>query len=145
MKFHWLSESVAVASYQSVFSNFKATADAGFLHIVDNRSSEENTNSSSNEIVAATYGITYSCLPVTFPEITAQDALQFSDILECEESPALAYCKTGVRSAVLWVISEVLRGRETLETALSAVKASGLDLEGAHSFIEQILASENRT
>lgn len=84
----------------------------------------------SVERAAAAHGIKAVYLPVLQPPqpIPDADAFAFGDLLETLPKPALAYCRTGSRSVILWGLSEARR-RPFKEVVLAAMGA-GFDLTG---------------
>ncbi len=82
----------------------------------------------SVERAAAAHGINAVYLPVLQPPlpISDEEAFAFGDVLEKLPKPALAYCRTGSRSVILWGLSEA-RKRPFKEIVLAAMGA-GYDL-----------------
>lgn len=68
-------------------------------------------------------------LPVVSGKVSDADAEAFGALLERLPKPALAYCRTGTRSATLWALAEASRGRQ-LPVILAAARGAGYDLSG---------------
>ncbi len=101
----------------------------GIHTIVCNRPDDEAGAVASQSIAdaASALGMTFVYQPVLFSSMTLADGERFAQTLGGAAQPVLAYCRTGRRSAALWVM-----GRAPtigVARALEASKASGCDLE----------------
>ena len=110
-----------------------ALAEQGIKAIVCNRfdsEAEGQPSFHSVEKAAAAHGIKAVYLPVLQPPqpISDEEAFAFGDVLASLPKPALAYCRTGSRSVILWGLSEARR-RPFKEVVLDAMGA-GYDLTG---------------
>jgi sulfide:quinone oxidoreductase len=106
-------------------------AKQGIRAIVCNRFDGEEAGQADFARVgqaAAAHGIRAVYLPVLQPPqpISDTEAFAFGDLLETLPKPALAYCRTGSRCAILWGLSEARR-RPFKEVVLAAMGA-GYDL-----------------
>ena len=80
------------------------------------------------EQAAAAHGIKAVYMPVLMPPnpISDAEAFAFGDMLETLPKPALAYCRTGSRSAILWGLSEARR--QPFKEVVLAAMGAGYDL-----------------
>lgn len=127
MKIIKLSDSVSV-SEQIVASDVAEIAAAGFKVIVNNRPDGEVADQpTSDEIAEAAQaaGLSYYHLPITAANYPGPDVVQMASLLDNTEQPVLAFCRTGTRSANLWVST---REGDALDNAVNHARALGYDL-----------------
>ena len=78
----------------------------GLLTVINNLPDNEVSNGFTSDVAEAkakSLGLTYHYLPVTGASLNDQDNIdQFRKIIANSNSPVLAHCKSGTRSAVLW-------------------------------------------
>jgi sulfide:quinone oxidoreductase len=108
-------------------------AEQGIRSIVCNRFDGEEPGQPdfpSVERAAEARGIAAVYLPVLQPPqpISDDEAFAFGQVLAALPKPALAYCRTGSRSVILWGLSEARR-RPFKEIVLAGMGA-GYDLTG---------------
>lgn len=110
----------------------------GYRTIVNNRpDGEEPGQPTSAELscVAAECGLAYLHIPVTGDGIDEDKVDAFRRGLEDCESPALGFCRTGTRTAMLWALTSV--ERRGINDVLSAANAAGYDLEKLRPRLEK--------
>jgi sulfide:quinone oxidoreductase len=113
-------------------SDVETIATRGFRSVICNRPDGEGADQSNfAEVEAAcrTHGLEAAYLPVLSGKVGDADARAFGELLDRLPAPALAYCRTGTRSATLWALSEAGRGRP-MPDIMTATKAAGYDLQG---------------
>ena len=111
----------------------------GFAAIINNRPDDEEPGQPSaadNRAVAAAEGLGYTHIPVVPGQISETQILEFQDALSKTEGPVLAHCKTGIRSATLYVLGEVLDGRMRKDDVAPLGTRLGLDLTGAVTWLD---------
>ncbi len=116
-------------SAQITAEQVPALAAAGFRTIICNRPDEEDGAVASSSISAAAraHGMRFHYQPVRFSSLGAANGARFAQALDASPQPALAYCRTGRRSAALWVMARAaVLGADA---ALAASQASGFELE----------------
>jgi len=116
-------------SQQIGASDLQAIKAAGFRAIVCNRPDGEGSdqpNFSEIEAAARELGIEAHYLPVESGKVGDGDAAQFGELMQALPKPLLAYCRTGMRAATLWALSEA--SSRTLPDIVAACKAAGYDL-----------------
>lgn len=108
----------------------KDLAARGFRSIICNRPDDEADAVPSQHIAAAAalYGVKFKYLPVRMDTLTMQDGAAFARLLEDLPKPVAAYCRTGRRSAALWVLGRA--PRIGIEVALKVVRDKGITLDG---------------
>ncbi len=100
-------------------------ASNGFRCVINNRPDNEGEGQPSSEAMRAAAeasGLEYHHLPVVSGQITEADVAAFRELLERIKGPALAFCRTGTRSASLWALAEAhhLDPQVLLQTAQQA-------------------------
>ena len=129
-----LTVSVGVSA-QIVPEDIPAIAAAGYRVLINNRpDGEESSQPSSAALAAAAQaaGMEYHHMPVTALTFPGPDIDAMSDLLDDPARPVLAFCRTGTRSANLWVAGcdEAQR-----EHALAAAAQQGFELGMATGFL----------
>ena len=97
-----LSEQISV-------SDVKTIAELGFKSIVCNRPDSEGSDQPTFEEIrsaAEILGLEVRYQPVTPGMVTDENVKDFESALSELPRPALAYCRTGTRSATLWSLSQ---------------------------------------
>ena len=104
-------------------------AAMGFRSIVCNRpdSEEGAVPSSAIEQTARRLGLAFVYQPVEFSQLGPLDGASFAVALDTLPPPTLAYCRSGRRSAALWVLARA--PQLGADAALAASRACGCDLE----------------
>ncbi|KDB07370.1 Beta-lactamase hydrolase-family protein [Burkholderia sp. lig30] len=137
MDIRTLTDTLAV-SPQIVASDLPALRAAGFRAIVCNRPDGEGPDQPTvTEIraAAAPLGIDVHYLPVDSGKVTDSQGEQFATLVASLDTPVLAYCRTGMRSATLWALSQA--GARPLAEIVALGQAAGYDLNALARRIEQ--------
>ncbi len=113
-------------------------AGSGFRCVINNRPDNEDEGQPASAIMRAAAeasGLEYHHLPVVSGQISDADVAAFRSLLEQVKGPALAFCRTGTRSASLWALAEAhhLDPQVLVETAQQA----NYDLSGLLPRLEQ--------
>jgi sulfide:quinone oxidoreductase len=125
-----LTAELSVAG-QITSGDIPALAAQGIRGIVCNRPDGEGGADQATfaaiEQAAAQHGITIVYQPVKPAGISDADAAAFGQIVSELPKPALAYCRSGTRCAILWGLSQTgnIPAAEIVQTAASA----GYDLK----------------
>lgn len=125
-----LSETVSVAGQISP-ADMQAIARAGFKSIVCNRPDGESPGCSSSQdlaTAASRVGLTMAYLPVVSGRVTANDGREFGALLNQLPTPVLAYCRSGLRSATLWALSQA--NSQAWPELVHHVARAGFNLSG---------------
>jgi sulfide:quinone oxidoreductase len=125
-----LAEGLSV-SPQITAADIVSLKASGFRSIICNRPDGEAADQpSARELteVAVANGLEFSYLPVVPGKIADDDAEKFATALQSMPGPALAYCRTGTRSASLWCLANA--GKLPVPQILAASKAAGYDMSG---------------
>jgi len=127
-------------SPQLATEDFATLAARGVRMMVNNRPDGEESGqlpAAEAARIAAAHGMAYRHIPVTLAALSENDVAQFERALHEADGPVHAHCKTGVRSATLYVLGEVLAGRMTREQAREYGPAHGLDLKAALAWLDR--------
>jgi sulfide:quinone oxidoreductase len=99
-----------------------------YAMLINNRPDGEEPGqplSAELEAAARKLGLAYWYIPVS-GEIADSDVAAFAKALSGGRRPALAFCRTGNRSATLWALSQA--GKRSAEQILEATAGAGYDL-----------------
>lgn len=122
--------------------DIEAAAAAGFKTILNLRPDGEKPGYISDTEaarIAAEHGLDYRHIPVpvkgAMPDITPQRLTSFAKALDETPGPALAYCGTGRRAALIWALCAA----ETTgaDEIISRCAAAGHDLSPIRPILEQ--------
>ncbi|ETX29061.1 bifunctional protein tyrosine phosphatase family protein/NAD(P)/FAD-dependent oxidoreductase [Roseivivax isoporae] len=108
-----------------------ALAAEGYRAIICNRPDGEGADQPSFDEIdraARAHGLEARYIPVATGMVKDEDARAFAEALRTLPGPALAYCRSGTRSATLWSLTEA-RDRP-LPDILARTKAAGYDMSG---------------
>jgi sulfide:quinone oxidoreductase len=107
MKITRLDDRISV-SPQIEPSDIAGIAAQGFKSIICNRPDGEGQDQPSAAVIEAearNHGLAFAHVPAVAGALTPADALAMGKALETVPTPALAYCRSGARSAKLWEMS----------------------------------------
>lgn len=139
MKTTQLTDALTI-SPQLVPDDFAALAARGVRMVVNNRPDGEEPGqlpAAEAARIAAAHGMGYRHIPVTLASLSEGDVAQFEQALREADGPVHAHCKTGVRSATLYVLGEILAGRMTRQQAQDYGPVHGLDLSAALAWLDR--------
>lgn len=114
--------------------DMKALADAGIAVVINNRPDGEalfgQPRTADLEKAAKAAGLAFLDLPFSGPRATPDQVRAFADLLAEGEDKIVAFCKSGMRSALLWGAASLANGR-SLDEVLAGGRKAGQDLSGA--------------
>lgn len=120
--------------------DFATLAARGVRLVVNNRPDGEEPGqlpAAEAARIAAAHGIGYRHIPVTLAGLSEGDVAQFRQALREADGPVHAHCRTGARSATLYVLGEVLTGRMTRQQAQEYGPAHDLDLKAGLAWLDR--------
>ncbi|HUH36878.1 MAG TPA: TIGR01244 family sulfur transferase [Spongiibacteraceae bacterium] len=141
-----LDKSLTVSG-QITIADLPQLAARGVKTLICNRPNGEGSDQPGfQEIAQAAEALGMTChyLPVISGEVRDEDAAQFGKLLDAAQGPVHAYCRSGMRSTVLWALYEGRR-RPVAEIARTA-KQAGYDMSGIAARINSrsdVCGSEN--
>ena len=110
-------------------AELNALAEAGFRSIISNRPDGEEQDQPSwaaIEQAARDAGMEARHIPVTPGAITDDAVAEFETAIEELPAPIAAFCRSGMRSASLWALSNV--GERPPEQLIANAASAGYDL-----------------
>lgn len=112
--------------------DMKDIAAQGFGAVVNNRPDREamfgQPRTADLKQAAEAAGLLFVDLPFPGPNVTAEQVRTLADILDKRDRRVVAFCKSGMRSALIWAAAEVSAGRG-LDEVLSAARNAGQNLD----------------
>ena len=118
-------------------------AELGFRTIVNNRPDGEEAGQPSSDALAGEarrLGLAYRDLPVMPGRVVGDQALALAAMLDELPGPALAFCRTGSRSAALWALAAARHGNP--DAIVAAAAAAGYDLEVLRPRLEALAGAD---
>jgi uncharacterized protein (TIGR01244 family) len=144
------------SAFRTITSNFSASPQIsaedvatakveGFTLIINNRpDGEEDSAPQGADIMgaAADAGLAYICIPITHagfsgPQVEAMVAA-LKGLGDGER--ALAYCRSGTRSTLLWALARAQMGGNPMNIANNAAKA-GYDISPVRPMVDALAAA----
>jgi sulfide:quinone oxidoreductase len=129
MEFRRLTDDLSI-SPQIAVKDLAAIRAAGYRAIICNRPDGEGSDQPTFvEIATAAreQGIAACYLPVESSKVSDEDYTKFGELMRKLEKPVLAYCRTGMRAATLWGLSEA--SSRPLPEILGAAQVVGYELD----------------
>lgn len=126
-----LDDRVAVAG-QLKPDDMKDVAAAGYVAVVNNRPDGEalfgQPRTADLRKAAEAAGLAFLDLPFSGPHATPEQVRAFAGLLAERPGPVVAFCKSGMRSALLWGAAAIASGR-SLDEVLAAALRAGQNLD----------------
>lgn len=129
MQLRRLTNELAVAGQVNP-SDIPGLVAQGIRAIICNRPDGEAPDQpayAEMEKAAAANGIKIAYQPVVMTAISDADAEAFGKLLDELPKPVLVYCRSGMRSATLWALSQA--GTLPVEEIVEAAATAGYDLK----------------
>lgn len=113
--------------------DMKEIAAAGFTAVVNNRPDGEaffgQPKTADLRAAAEAAGLQFLDLPFSGPRATPDQVRAFADLLAAGDARVVAFCKSGMRSALLWGAASMANGRSP-EQVLQGARNAGQELGG---------------
>lgn len=126
-----LDERVAVAG-QLQPADMAEIAAAGFVAVVNNRPDGEamfgQPRTADLRRAAEAVGLVFLDLPFSGPRATPEQVRAFARLLAERPGRVVAFCKSGMRSSLLWGAASIAAG-QSLDAVLTAAMRAGQNLE----------------
>ena len=107
-------------------------AAAGYVAVVNNRPDGEamfgQPRTADLRTAAETAGLVFLDLPFSGPRATPEQVRAFNALLAEKPGRIVAFCKSGMRSALLWGTAAIAGGR-SLEDVLATATRAGQNLD----------------
>jgi uncharacterized protein (TIGR01244 family) len=118
-------------SPQIALEDVPALKTAGYATLISNRPDGEEPgqpDAAAVRAAAEAAGLTFVHIPVSMPTLGQGEIEAMRHALATRPGPALAFCKSGTRSTVLWALSQA--GDRPADDLIAAAAAAGYDLSG---------------
>jgi uncharacterized protein (TIGR01244 family) len=126
-----IDDRVAICS-QLQPRDMKDIAAAGFVAVVNNRPDGEalfgQPRTSDLKIAAEAAGLVFLDLPFSGPRASTDQVRALAGLLAERPGKVVAFCKSGLRSALLWGATAIAQGHAA-DDVLAAAQRAGQDLE----------------
>lgn len=129
-------ESTVACAGATTPAAMKAVKDMGFACVVNLRqASEEEANVEAESAAAASAGLRYIHLPMDSASPDREVFDRFIDASRVPENqPMFVYCRSGNRSAAMWLVKRIVVDGWTVARALEEADALGLRSEPLKQF-----------
>lgn len=110
-------------------ADIDALARAGVRTIINNRPDGEDPGqlpAAEARRVAEAHGITYHHIPITAATLSRADVDAFAAAMQAP-APVIAHCRSGTRSALLWALTRLREGANSLSLVAEAAR-HGIDI-----------------
>ena len=139
--FRTLNEQISV-SPQISLADVEAAKAEGVTLIINNRPDGEDPSapqSADIEAAAKAAGIDYLAIPITHSGFSAPQVDAMIEALDKADGKALAYCRSGTRSTLLWSLAQAKLGMSPDEIARLAANA-GYDITPVRPMVDGLAA-----
>lgn len=137
-KIVYITPSFAVTS-ALVPEDFEMASKLGFRAIINNRpDGEEDGQVSSRQtaVLAWRAGLGFRHVPAPKHDLFTDAVVEASgEALSALQGPVLAYCKSGLRSAIVWAAASARL--QSVDSVLEALDKAGFDLDFLRDDLEQ--------
>lgn len=133
-----LSDQLSVTA-QPPLDAMAEAATQDFKAVISNRpDGEEEGQPSAAQMAQAAEeaGLTFTHIPVVPGQYGEADIAAFKAALDKANGPVLAFCKSGMRAASLWALSQA--GTQPAEALLAAAQSAGFDLTALKDRLETV-------
>ena len=140
--FKTLSDTM-LASPQITPDQVAEAARQGVTLIVNNRPEAEAPDQPAGSVIEAAArdaGIGYVAIPVTHAGFSLPQVEMMKDALAENDGKALAFCRSGTRSTLLWALARTHEGADPDEIAEAAQEA-GYDVSPVRSIMDAFHAA----
>jgi uncharacterized protein (TIGR01244 family) len=121
-----LDDRVAVSGQLEV-DDMKEVAAAGYTAVVNNRPDREalfgQPRTADLKRAAKEAGLVFLDLPFTGPNATPDQVRALAELLVARDGKVVVYCKSGMRSSLLWGAAAIAGGKSIDDVLNAALKA----------------------
>jgi uncharacterized protein (TIGR01244 family) len=118
--------------------DMEGIAAAGYVAVVNNRPDGEalfgQPRTADLKRAAEAAGLVFLDLPFSGPRASADQVRALNDLLTERPGKVVAFCKSGMRSALLWGAAAVAQGRAADEV-MTAAQRAGQNLEPVREIV----------
>ena len=135
-----IDDRVAVSG-QLMPADMKEVAAAGYKAVVNNRPDGEamfgQPRTAELQKAAEQAGLVFLDLPFSGPNASPDQVRALRRLLAHQDGKVLAFCKSGMRSALLWGAASLAEGRN-LHDVLDAARRAGQNLDQAGALMSAL-------
>ena len=134
-----LDPSITVSG-QIAPGDFAVLAARGVRMVISNRPDNEDPgqlSAAEAARLAAEHGMEFRHVPISLPALSPTDIARFSAALAAANGPTHAFCRSGMRSALVWGIDAAGSGRMAPDALLARGREIGVDFTPAVAWIER--------
>ncbi len=128
-------------------SDMKEVAAAGFTTVVNNRPDGEaffgQPKTADLKAAAEAAGLQFLDLPFSGPRATPDQVRALADLIASGDARVVAFCKSGMRSALLWGAASLANGR-SIEEVLQGARLAGQELSGVAELMTGLAQAARR-
>lgn len=136
MQINALTEDYGVAG-QIVPEDVAALAAAGYRALICNRPDGEVTGEETSDglrAAAKEAGLSFTYNPVESGAMTPENIALQGKVVAETSGPVFAYCRSGMRSSVVWAFAQA--GSVPVDTLIAAAAGAGYALDGLRAQLE---------
>ena len=138
-----LDARVAVAG-QLQPADMAEIAAAGYVAVVNNRPDGEamfgQPRTADLRTAAEAAGLVFLDLPFSGPRATPDQVRAFADLLSSRPGKIVAFCKSGMRSALIWGAASIASG-QPLEQVLATATGAGQNLDAVGDLMASLASA----
>ena len=127
--------------------DMKEIATAGFTAVVNNRPDGEaffgQPKTADLRAAAEAAGLQFLDLPFSGPRATPDQVRALADLLAKGDGRVVAFCKSGMRSALLWGAASLANGRP-IEKVLRGARNAGQELGSVSDLMTSLAQAARR-
>lgn len=130
MQINKITDTYAV-SPQIALSDIAIAAQSGYKAIINNRPDGEIWGQMKSAVLAAEakkQGVDYYHFPVQKGGLNAAHVESLNGVLAKTDGPVLAFCTSGMRSSMVWAVSQI--GIMDSQSIVQTVANAGYDISG---------------
>ncbi|MFN7534456.1 MAG: TIGR01244 family sulfur transferase [Brevundimonas sp.] len=119
---------------QIALEDVPALKTAGYAALISNRPDGEEPgqpDAATVRAAAEAAGLAFVHIPVSMSSLGPEEVEALRHALDTLPGPALAFCRSGTRSAILWALCQA--GDRQADELIAAAAAAGYDLSGLRS------------
>lgn len=127
-------------SAQLGLDDFALLASQGVGLVINNRPDGEaigQLTAADGQDAADRAGLAYRHIPVRLATLRPEEVDRFADALDTAPGPVHAHCASGHRSALLWALSQIRRGRMSRQDASRWAQEHQVDLAAAFAWLDR--------
>ena len=135
-----LTENLSISSALSV-TDLESVKAQGFDVVICNRPDNEELgqlHSSEIESRAAELGLQFFHIPINMKGPSMEAVHATKKAFDAYEGKAIAYCKSGMRSVVLWSLATAMEGDISTDELISKATSVGFDISGLRPTLDSL-------